>query len=158
MNRSVLVIGYGNSLRGDDAFGPIVAARLAASPWADRVTILSRHLLTPELAADVRDVSLVIFVDATTDGPVGQVLCRRLAADPETGLSMAHHLEPGGVLRWTSQAYQHEPAAYLVSTRGTTFDFTDAELSPAVATVVPAALERIRTLIEAHFAKAGVGM
>ena len=80
MHHKVLVIGYGNSIRGDDAFGPLVAERLEQTLQADRVEVLSRHLLTPELAADVRDASLVIFIDASSDGPVGQTVCRRITA------------------------------------------------------------------------------
>ena len=47
MSHQVLVIGYGNSIRGDDAFGPIVAGQLAASGEFPEVSVLSRHLLTP---------------------------------------------------------------------------------------------------------------
>ena len=147
MQHKVLVIGYGNSIRGDDAFGPVVADRLEESSQLPCVSILSRHLLTPELAENIRDARLVIFVDASADGAVGQVLCRRIYPDPGASMSMAHHLEPGGLLLWTQEAYQRSPEAYMVSTRGAAFEFADAELSPAVAAAVPVAVQQIRELI-----------
>lgn len=147
MQRKVLIIGYGNSIRGDDAFGPIVADRLEQTLQLPSVSILGRHLLTPELAENIRDADLVIFVDASAEGAVGEVLCRKILPDPDASLSMAHHLEPGGLLLWTQQAYQRSPEAYLVSTRGAAFEFADAELSPAVTAAVPAAVQLIRDLI-----------
>lgn len=148
--KPVLIIGYGNSIRGDDAFGRIVAERLEDDPPGAEIEILSRHLLTPELAEQVRDSSLVIFVDAAADGAVGQVRCRRIEPDPKASLSMAHHLEPGGLLLWTQQAYQVVPEAFVVSTRGVAFEFADAELSPPVAAAVPRAVAQIREIVARH--------
>jgi hydrogenase maturation protease len=148
----VLVIGYGNSIRGDDAFGPVVAEQLdQALPPCD-VDIFVRHQLTPELAENIRDASLVIFVDASADGTAGEVVCRRLAPDPQASLSMAHHFAPGGLLRCTELAFGHVPETYVLSTRGSCFEFADSELSPPVAAAVPRAIARIRELIARHLA------
>jgi hydrogenase maturation protease len=59
----VLIIGYGNSLRSDDAAGIKVAETIAT--WQlPHVRSLAVHQLTPELAAELAAVELVIFVDA----------------------------------------------------------------------------------------------
>jgi hydrogenase maturation protease len=60
----VLVVGYGNSLRGDDGVGWHAAGRLAADPRLAGARVLARHQLTPELAVDVAQASLVVLVDA----------------------------------------------------------------------------------------------
>lgn len=154
MNRRVLVIGFGSCIRGDDAFGPLVveqlSAQLTATRASDPIKIISEHLLAPELVEDIRLASLVLFVDAAQSGPAGELLCRRLEPDPQAALSMAHHLEPGGLLLWCQRVYQHVPEAYLLSTPGVSFEFAHAELSSAVATVVPRALAQLRALIGAH--------
>ena len=46
-----LVIGYGNTLRGDDGVGVLVADALEG--WNQAVRTLSVQQLTPELAADI---------------------------------------------------------------------------------------------------------
>ena len=59
----IVVIGYGNELRGDDAIGPAVAEQVAAWGRPDIRAIATRQLL-PELAEDLARASLAIFVDA----------------------------------------------------------------------------------------------
>jgi len=46
----VLVIGYGNTLRGDDGLGQRAAEALAQRALPDGVEVLSCHQLTIELA------------------------------------------------------------------------------------------------------------
>ena len=58
----ILVIGYGNELRGDDAIGPRVA-RAVRRRYPDLKTVAA-HQLTPEMAARLAGVRLAIFVDA----------------------------------------------------------------------------------------------
>jgi Ni,Fe-hydrogenase maturation factor len=55
-----LVIGYGNSLRGDDSIG-IKVAQIVADWHLPKVRSLSPHQLTPELAAELAQVDLAIF-------------------------------------------------------------------------------------------------
>jgi Ni,Fe-hydrogenase maturation factor len=52
LQSAILVIGYGNELRGDDAIGQWVARAVAA------------HQLTPELAEDLAHTDYAVFVDA----------------------------------------------------------------------------------------------
>jgi hypothetical protein len=56
-----LVIGYGNSLRGDDSIG-IKVAQMVADWHLPKVRSLSSHQLTPELAAELAQVDLTIFI------------------------------------------------------------------------------------------------
>lgn len=58
-----LIIGYGNTLRGDDGVGQVVAEHIEALHWP-HCQVLSVHQLTPELAAAIAGVDRVIFIDA----------------------------------------------------------------------------------------------
>src|SRR5436305_5490516 len=60
---TVVVIGYGNTLRGDDAAGPR-AARAVASWDLPGVIAKAVPQLTPELAELVAAAHLAVFVDA----------------------------------------------------------------------------------------------
>jgi hydrogenase maturation protease len=63
----VLVFGYGNPSRGDDALGPLVVERLRTRPDAgarDGLDLLSDFQLQVEHALDLRGRTRVIFVDA----------------------------------------------------------------------------------------------
>ena len=63
---SLLVIGYGNTLRRDDGVGPKLADAVAALGLTG-VRTLACALLTPELAEAVSQAQRVIFVDAAVD-------------------------------------------------------------------------------------------
>ena len=73
MTGDVLVIGYGNTLRTDDGVGRLAAERLADDPRLDGVRVIGRHQLTPELALDVSQAALVVFVDASQSPSGGHV-------------------------------------------------------------------------------------
>jgi hydrogenase maturation protease len=62
--RPLLIIGYGNPLRGDDGLGVEVACCLKEIIRDESVEVLSQHQLMPELADPVSRASLVVFVDA----------------------------------------------------------------------------------------------
>jgi hypothetical protein len=68
-----LIVGYGNSLRSDDGVGWHTAGLLAGDPRLAGARVLARHQLLPELAADVGRASLVVLVDAATQGAPGSV-------------------------------------------------------------------------------------
>ena len=55
-----LVIGYGNSLRGDDGAGPYAARLLQNMNDEGGWDIVACHQLTPELAETISRASLVI--------------------------------------------------------------------------------------------------
>ena len=57
-----LVIGIGNTLRGDDGVGWWLAQR--AERWRPAVQVRVVQQLTPELAAELAPVNRVLFIDA----------------------------------------------------------------------------------------------
>jgi hydrogenase maturation protease len=121
----VLVIGYGNTLRGDDGIGPAVAEEVAALGLPG-VRVIVAHQLTPELAADLADARLVVFVDAAAGGePVAAARLEATAA----GTAMTHAADPRGLLALCTAVYRRCPEAWLVTAVGADFDFRDG-LSP----------------------------
>lgn len=102
----LLVIGYGNTLFGDDGLGQLIAQHVAE--WAvPGVLALARQELTPELASDLASVDEVIFVDAAlhTDGIVFVPI--RAAAGETSGLD--HALTPASLLALARLAFGRAP-------------------------------------------------
>jgi hydrogenase maturation protease len=144
----ILVVGYGNTLRGDDAFGPVVADRLREAVVSDRVVVLTRHQLTPELASDVAACERVVFIDASVEGPAGQVNCRSISKELSGAGHLVHTLDPARLLALAHLVYGRLPSAFLITVGGMDFDLGERRLSPPVAAAVEPALQRVRELID----------
>ena len=142
-----LVIGFGNPLRGDDGAGPSVAR--AANPVRPDVAVLTPHQLLPELAPDVAAADVVVFIDAASDVPAGEVRCR--AVDPSAVPRLDHILSPAALVGLGLAAFGHAPHAWLVEIGAESFEFGSG-LTPLVANAVPRAVELVRTLLPPHSA------
>jgi hydrogenase maturation protease len=106
-----LVIGYGNSLRGDDGVGPLVAEQVAAWDLPD-VRSLSVHQLTPELAAEMAQVEQVFFVDACVLEDL-EDKCKIDRLFPTASpTSLDHTWSPNMLLYLAKTLYDAEPIAY----------------------------------------------
>jgi hydrogenase maturation protease len=136
------VIGYGNTLRGDDGAGPRAAEAVAAMNWPG-VRALVCPMLTPELADPVSRACVVIFVDASVDGP-REVLLRRLEP-AESGQIMAHAADPRTLLALARDVFGRAPEAWWLTIPAVKFDF-DEEMSPVARRGLAAALEKIQAL------------
>ena len=110
----VLIIGYGNPLRGDDAVGWVAAQKLGDRfDSDDRVTALAVHQLTPELAHPISKVELAIFIDAAEGEPPGLLSCRFIKPAAHQPTSMTHGFEPQRLLAMARTIYGHCPQAML---------------------------------------------
>ncbi|HEY0592549.1 MAG TPA: hydrogenase maturation protease [Thermoanaerobaculia bacterium] len=131
----VLVLGYGNTLRGDDGAGWLAAEALRSASNGD-VDVRAIHQLGPELAVDVAAAPAVVFVDASVAGPPGQVAMREVGqASPAMGLT--HHVPPAAVMDLAEELYGVRPPAWEVAISGASFALGEG-LSPAVAARIPA--------------------
>ncbi len=148
----ILVIGFGSPIRGDDALGPIAAERLEERISNEQVQIITRHVLTSELVAEVSEATLVIYIDAAMEGPIGEVLCRPLVGTSDAAMNMAHFFDPRELLAWTRELYGQQPEAYLVSIRGVRYDFAKYKLSSTVEGAVEPLLDQVCQLIDRHLA------
>ena len=108
----VLVIGYGNTLRGDDGVGPRVAEAVGKLHLPG-VRTLTCPLLTPELADLVSRAGKVIFVDAAVDAPK-TVQWRELQPN-ETSQLLAHAADPRTLLALARDVFGRAPRAWWLT-------------------------------------------
>ena len=147
--RSVLVIGYGNTLRGDDGFGVAAAEQLRETEQPDRVKVLTCQQLTPELASEMSKVDRVIMIDAARGDTPGLITVSKV--EPESDLTtFTHELRPSTLLACSQGLYGTCPETFLVSVTGYAFDFSD-ELSDSMTRMVSQVLIRVRELIGQEF-------
>jgi hydrogenase maturation protease len=137
---TLLVIGYGNDLCGDDAAGPRMADAVAA--WRlPHVRALALHQLTPDLAAPLSEADLAIFVDAGLPSEVSELQIRPVA--PSGPSRLGHTSDPGTLLGLAAALYGRAPEAYLLVVPGLAFAFGDP-LSPRTERAMDAALIWLR--------------
>ncbi len=121
---SILVIGYGNTLRRDDALGCLIAD--AVERWQrPGVRSMSLAQLTPELAADLAAAETVVFVDARKCSPSAEptVQVEPLSPRRDDWASLVHALTPSVLLGLCEAAYGQCPRAWQVSVPGSDFSF-----------------------------------
>jgi len=143
-----LIIGYGSPIRGDDALGPLAADRLENAELPDHVAVISRHILTAELVADLMEADRVIFLDAAVDVKPGVVSCRRLEPDATAVSTMAHFLDPRELLAWCQSLYDHTPESYLISAGVASLDYASYQLTPIAESALEQMLAAVGRLID----------
>lgn len=140
----VLVIGYGNTLMGDDAVGPRIAEEIAARNWPC-VEAIALPQLVPELAEELSTVALAIFVDARIGRNAGSVEATPLV-ECSGSVPTTHGGDPRALLSLAKALYGQAPTAWLVTIAGEDFSL-GRPLSPRVERDMAATIERIETLI-----------
>jgi hydrogenase maturation protease len=134
--KKALLIGVGNTVRGDDGAG-IHAAEKARARFP-HLDVLAVHGLSPELAETVSGYDLVIIVDASL---VTDTL-RASEIVPSTAERIqSHEMSPAGILGLAATLYNHRPSrAVLLEIPAVSCAFTE-ELSALTAGQVEACLE-----------------
>lgn len=107
----VLLIGYGNELRGDDAAGPTLARRVAEAGWPG-VDAMAVPQLLPELAEPIARAGRVLFVDADCGTP--RIRWRRLHPAGSHAFT-AHLSDPAALLVLAQTLYERCPPAWLIA-------------------------------------------
>ncbi len=144
-----LIIGIGNSLRGDDAVGPVVVDRFAADPVADGpCRTLTCHQLAPDHALDIASATGVIFVDASCELSPGWIDMRPIAA--ATGApAIGHQLGPSHLLALAGAMFGAAPPAWTLAVGAASFEHGHA-LSDAVASAVAPMVDRLAAWLREH--------
>ncbi len=122
----ILIIGFGNTLRGDDGFGWHAAQRLVEMPKDDSIRVLALHQLTPELAEPISEAELVIFIDASHEGALGTWKCEEIAANANSANSLAHHFTPASLLACAHTVFGASPRALIITFVANSFDFCES--------------------------------
>jgi hydrogenase maturation protease len=140
----LLVIGYGNTLRGDDGVGPRVAEAIEKLNLPG-VRTLACQQLSPEYADPVSRAHTVVFVDAAVDAP-REVQLRKLEPG-ETSQLMAHAADPRTMLALARDVFGHVPQAWWLTIPAMNLDFGE-KLSPETEAGFHEALRLIQSLAE----------
>ncbi len=122
---SLLIFGYGNPSRGDDALGPALLERiselLATHPAKDDTTLLTDFQLQPEHTLDLADRDGVLFLDASVSCAAPYAFAR-LTPQAEVGYT-THAMHPAALLAVYRQVMASEPPpAWLLTVRGVAFE------------------------------------
>jgi hydrogenase maturation protease len=141
-HRDFLVIGYGNTLRGDDGVGPRVAEAIEQLALPGVRTLVC-PMLTPELADPIARAHTVIFVDAAVDAPQ-EVQLRKLEPN-ETSQLMAHAADPRTMLALSRDVFGHTPQAWWLTIPAEQMEFCE-ELSGRTQEGFAEAVKKIRQL------------
>jgi hydrogenase maturation protease len=155
MGPRIVLFGYGNPSRGDDALGPLLLER--AEAWlADQPTLdvepVADFQLQIEHALDLQDRDLALFLDA--DAACVAPCALQLAVPSLDATYTTHELSPGAVLQVCRVVTgQEPPAAYILSVRGEHFDLGQP-LSPGAARNLEAAWDLLQALLLDGRAKA----
>ncbi len=139
-----LLIGYGNTLRNDDAAGWRIVEQLTPECTDSGVKAVMAHQLLPEIAATVAQAEVAIFVDAALDGEPGAI--RVVELHPLDHMEDAHALTAAGVLFLAKSLFGDYPPAYLVTITGVDFELGEV-LSHPVARALPQAVATVRRLL-----------
>lgn len=144
----ILVIGYGNTLRGDDGVGQHIARRLEVELYSDAVEVIACHQLTPELADPVSRADLAVFVDAAETGRPGDIQVNNVEPEMVTG-AFTHEVTPASLIAAAYDLYGTHPRGILITITGVQFAYSDALSSPVEA-AADEVVRRIHHLIGTH--------
>jgi hydrogenase maturation protease len=152
--RTLLLVGYGNTSRRDDGVAADILegllARLGMNADAiggeddiDASTglkVLFLHQLGPELAELAAQYETVVFIDAHVEGSGWEPLSwQPVSSEVDAGM-IGHHLKPGVVVALAERLYGRRPDAFLLSVLGSDFDFGET-LSNETAELAGRAIE-----------------
>ena len=133
-------------MRGDDAVGLLAARELEKYFRNDaNVTVIACQQLAPEMAEDIAQSELVIFVDASHFEEAGAIRCTLLRPEGDrTGFT--HQLNPPALLGAAEQLYGDVPEAFTVTLGGWSYDLTNV-LSEGARTRLSEVVRRVVELV-----------
>ena len=142
-----VLLACGNSLREDDGVGLRIAEAVQKAVPAAQLRVIAAHQWTPELAVELADVELVIFVDANAADEPGVV---RVVSIRARGEQMeTHGLDPSTVLGLAETLCGHAPEHAVLLTIGADSFGYGEQMSRSVCDAVPKAARLVEILTTA---------
>ncbi len=137
------LIALGSVLRRDDGAAHYALALLGPVPG---VEILDLIQLTPEVALDISEAELAVFIDADTEA--GETRLTPVGPVPESPSPLAHSLRPEEVIELSRRLFGFRGQAWLCRIPGK--DFGEGEgLTAECARNARRAAELLRGLLSA---------
>jgi len=123
-NPKILVYGYGNPGRQDDALGVKLADTI--NEWAERngydfIETDSNYQLNIEDASAINGKDLVICADASSE-EIDDYLLTRVIPDSKVDFTM-HHVNPAYIQYLCNELYQKTPESYVLHIKGYEWEF-----------------------------------
>jgi hydrogenase maturation protease len=138
----ILIVGYGNTLRGDDAAG--VAAAQMIETEATGVDVITLHAPGPELAETLTRYDTVIFMDASAAART--VTVRNISAPPHEPTPATHALTPEALIALSRTLYGTAcTQCWLVEIPASDFALREG-LSPGTTAAVLEATQQVLSL------------
>jgi hydrogenase maturation protease len=114
MIKPILIFGYGNLSRGDDALGPLLLDYIENQCDLTEIELLTDFQLQIEHALDLEQRSLVLFVDASV-ACINSFEFSQLSAARDKSYT-THAMSPAAVLAvYVSIKEQAQPPCFLMS-------------------------------------------
>ncbi len=140
-----LIIGFGSGIRGDDAFGPRVAEVLELRV-PQSVKVQTCQGLTPDLALDIAETDMVVFIDCALGEKPGEIRHEVIKALNDMSLSMVHFLSPAALMTWCETLYDKRPVGHIFSVTGESYEISDT-LRPCVEEAVDVVARSVLRLL-----------
>jgi hydrogenase maturation protease len=120
----ILVFGWGNPSRGDDALGPMFVEQASAMTCAAHspgIEYLTDFQVQVEHALDLRERKRVLFIDASVD-TAAPFECLPLRAQASRSAT-THSMSPAAVMQVFERLHGHaSPPCTLLAIRGLRFE------------------------------------
>jgi len=139
----VLIFGYGNPGRGDDALGPELVDAIEAENFGN-VESQNDMQLQVEHITDLEGRERILFVDADVSCAEPYIFSQ---LEPEKdGSYTSHAMTPGALLHAYRKVYGADtPPAYILRIRGYNFELGDP-MGEQASTNLAAAIELVKKL------------
>ena len=143
----ILVIGYGNSLAGDDALGFYTVNELLGTVMPENISVKYIHQLMPEHSLDFTNYDKLIFIDAEASLIPGELKYRKIfMEDLKNTAVTAHEFTLDTILLMGYWLYGKMPEIHLLTVTGTNFE-TGENITPAVKSRIPEVIDMIFSII-----------
>ncbi|HMO52337.1 MAG TPA: hydrogenase maturation protease [Kiritimatiellia bacterium] len=143
-----LLIGYGNSLRGDDAAGYRLALDMEKEALPD-LRCIAVHQLTPELAADLAAARHVFFADARPTQPQAPDLVIEAVTTESPNSVASHGCSPQALLQLAKTLYHTCPSAQIIGIIAHDFRLGES-MTESTRHAINAARDWIRNTVTGH--------
>jgi hydrogenase maturation protease len=144
----ILIIGYGNPLRTDDAIGQHIAGMMQERLKYEAARVITAYQLTPELVEPILCAQLVIFIDARVGSTPGKITWENVDPQSSAG-AFTHNVTPSSLLHAAHELYDVKPAGILISIIGADFEYGN-DLSPVLNRMLPSIANQIETIIQTN--------
>ncbi len=146
MTAPILIIGYGNELRGDDALGVVAAQLLEQAFPPEQVQVIVTHQLMPEMAEPLSQARLAVLIDASVKLKPGQILLEPLAPVTQTTVRDTHGVAAAELMGCARLLYGSCAPTWMACVGGEDFSLKQG-LTPAVAEATRRLVDQVRQLV-----------